>query len=91
LIEKIAAIIASYATPLLEGDENAWKRIAEQRRKESQNYALERDLRMARAEVEVAWRKKDYAVVVKALKPLRAALTATEVGKLELAEKQCGE
>ncbi len=88
LIEKMAAIMASYATPLLEGDNRAWERIAEQRRKESQNYALERDLRMARAEADVAWRKKDYASVVRALKPLRAALTATEIGKLEFAEKQ---
>lgn len=58
--------------------------------KEVKAYALERNLRKARADAETAWRKKDYLAVVKALKPLRAALTATEIGKLEFAEKQIG-
>ena len=31
---------------------------------------------------------EDYAAVVKALSPLRAALTTSEAGKLEYAEKQ---
>jgi hypothetical protein len=53
-------------------------------------YAHEVELRQARRKSEAAWRTKDYAAVVEALKPLRAALTATEVGKLEFAEKQCG-
>jgi len=53
------------------------------------NYAVEGTLRAARAKAETAWGRKDYLPVVKALSPLRAALRAVEVGKLEFAEKQC--
>jgi hypothetical protein len=90
LVAKVATIMASYGKQLLEGENEAWKKIVEQRQKDVRNYALENNLRAARAEVEVAWRKKDYASVVKAFTPLRAALTAAEVGKLEFAEKQIG-
>jgi hypothetical protein len=87
-VEKLAQVFRTYGGDFIEGNESSFGELAEQRRKEVQNYALERDLRAARAEAEGAWRKKDYAAVVKALKPLRAALTAAEVGKLEFAEKQ---
>lgn len=52
------------------------------------NLVLETELFQARRKSEAAWHEKDYVAVVKALKPLRAALTATEVRKLEFAEKQ---
>ena len=81
LTEKIATIMASYAKQLLEGENEAWNKIVEQRQKDVRDYALENNLRTARSEAEVAWRKKDYVSVVKAFKPLRAALTAAEVGK----------
>jgi len=90
-VEKLAQVFRTYGSDFIAGNEQSFAELAEQRRKEVQDYALERDLRMARAEAEAAWRKKDYAAVVTALRPLRAALTAAEVGKLEFAEKQCGE
>jgi len=90
LTQKIATILALHAKQLLEGENEAWKKIAEQRQKDIRDYALEKSLLTARYEAEVAWRKKDYASVVKAFKPLRAALTAAEVGKLEFAEEQSG-
>jgi hypothetical protein len=88
LIEKIATIMASYAKQLLEGENEAWKKIADQRQTDVKKYALENNLRAARTEVDVAWRSKDYACVVKAFEPLRAVLTAAEVGKLEFAQKE---
>lgn len=89
-VAQLAQMLRSHGTDFVTGNERSFSELAEQRRREVQNYALERDLRAARAEAEAAWRGKDYASVVKALKPLRAALTVTEVGKLEFAEKQCG-
>lgn len=76
------------AAGILKGDQ-LFSRLKLQREKLGRNYALETQLEQARKKSEAAWNKKDYAAVVKALSPLRAALTATEVGKLEFAEKQC--
>lgn len=71
-------------------DNQLFSRLKVQREELGKQYALETQLVQARRKAEAAWRAKDYAAVVKALKPLRAALTATEIGKLEFAEKQCG-
>jgi len=87
-VAQFAQMLRKYGESFVAGSEQSFAELAEQRRREVQTYALERDLRIARAEAETAWRKKDYPAVVKALKPLRAALTAAEVGKLEFAEKQ---
>jgi len=69
-------------------DDQLFSRLKLQKKELVKHYALETELFQARRAAEAAWHKKDYAAVVKALKPLRAALTATEVGKLEFAEKQ---
>jgi hypothetical protein len=87
-IEQLAQLLRAYGEDFIAGNEQSFAELAEQRRKEVETYALERDLRKARAEADNAWHRKDYLAVVKALKPLRAALTAAEVGKLEFAEKQ---
>lgn len=71
-------------------DNQLFSRLKVQREELGKKYALETQLVQARRKAEAAWHTKDYAAVVKALKPLRAALTATELGKLEFAEKQCG-
>lgn len=86
-VAQLAQVLRSYASDFLAGNENSFAELAEQRQKEIKAYAIERDLRMARAEAEKAWRNKDYSTVVRVLSPLRAGLTATEVGKLEFAEK----
>lgn len=71
-------------------DTQLFSRLKFQREVLSKNYALETQLEQARRKSEAAWRKKDYAAVIKALKPFSADLTVTEVGKLKFAEKQCG-
>ena len=87
-IEQLARILRAYGGDFIAGNGESFAKITEQRHRETKAYAFERDLRKARADADTAWHKKDYDSVVKALKPLRAALTATEVGKLEFAEKQ---
>jgi hypothetical protein len=87
-VAQLAQVLRSYGSDLLAGNENSFADLAEQRQKEIKAYAIERDLRIARAEAEKAWRSKDYRTVVRVLSPLRAGLTATEVGKLEFAENQ---
>lgn len=72
-------------------DKQLFKRLKLQREELARNYALQTQLEQARRKSEAAWRTKDYAAVVEALKPFRAALTATEVGKLEFSERQCCE
>jgi len=86
-LDKLAESLRRYGASLLQNDAAAFARLSRLRERECDQYALERDLREARAEADSAWRRKDYLAVVKALKPLRAALTAVEVGKLEFAEK----
>jgi hypothetical protein len=59
-----------------------------QREELSRNYAFKTQLQQARRISEAAWRKRNYADVVKALKPFRAALTPSEVRKLELGRRK---
>lgn len=85
---KLADLLRTYGKDFIAGNKKCFDELALHRMKETQTYALDRDLRMARAEAETAWHKKDYQTVVKVLKPFRDALTASEAGKLEFAEKQ---
>jgi hypothetical protein len=87
-LKKLAETLQQYGMSFLRNDPAAFMQLSQLRKRECNQYALERDLRTARVEAETGWHKKDYPAVVKALKPLRAALTATEVGKLDFAEKQ---
>ena len=87
-LNKLAKNLQQYGMSFLQNSPAAFVRISQLRERECEQYALDRDLRKARVEAETAWQKKDYPVVVKALKPFRAALTATEVEKLDFAQKQ---
>jgi hypothetical protein len=87
-VAQLAHLLQTYGGDIICGNDKSFVELAEHRQKEVKAYALERDLRMVRAKAEAAWSKKDYRAVVLALKPFRAALTATEVGKLEFAERQ---
>lgn len=90
-VAKLAELFQRCIAAGILNDKQLFARLKVQRGELARNYALETRLEQARRRSEAAWRAKDYAAVVAALKPLRAALTATEVGKLEFAEKQCGE
>jgi len=89
-LQTLAQALQSYGVDFLRNDASAFTRLAQLRGREGKEYALERGLRNARREADIAWRKKNYEAVVKSLKPFRAALTAAEVGKLEFAETKLG-
>jgi hypothetical protein len=86
-VEQLSNILRKYGKEFIEGDEKYFIELSKQRGREIENYALERNLRMARAKAETAWHNKDYATVVKILKPFGTVLSESEVKKLELAEK----
>ena len=88
-VQKLADALRTYGSDLLTGNSTSFAELANCCRKEARTYALRERLRAARPNPDAAWRRRDYATVVKALKPLRAALTAAEVGKLEYAESRC--
>ena len=87
---KFAETLLAYGDDLIEGNEVGFAALARQRRQDVEAYAVQLDLRAARADAELAWRRKDYAGVIKSLKPLRDELTAAEVKKLEYAERSLG-
>jgi hypothetical protein len=87
-VEQLAQMLRAYGGDFIAGKEQSFAELADQRRREVKAYAIQRDLRKARAEADTAWHRKGYPAVVKALRLLRAALTAAEVGKLEYAEQQ---
>jgi hypothetical protein len=87
-VEQLAKMLRTYGSDIILGNEEIFAELAEQRQREVKAFALEGKLRMARAQAERAWRNKDYATVVAVLAPLRSALTPSEIGKLEFAEKR---
>lgn len=88
-VQKLAEALRTHGGDFIARDSTSLAELADHRSKDARTHALELNLRAARADADAAWRKKDYWTVVKSLKPLRAALTAAEVGKLEYAESQC--
>ena len=88
-VEKLAEAFRTHGGDFIAGNSASFAELDDQRSKDARTHALGHNVRAARADASAAWRRKDYASVVKSLKPLRAALTAAEVGKLEYAESQC--
>lgn len=87
-VQQLARALRTYGEDFIVGNEKSFVELSKQREAECKAYALESDLRRARAKAEAAWKKADYATVVSALNSLRGALIATEIAKLEFAEKQ---
>ena len=87
-LKRLAMVLQTYCTAFLKNNVIAFAQLAQLRERECKEYALERNLRAARAKVEIAWRSKNFEAVVSAFEPLRAALTAAEIGKLEFSKKQ---
>ncbi|HEV2691659.1 MAG TPA: hypothetical protein VG347_02065 [Verrucomicrobiae bacterium] len=87
-LKKIAEALVKYGNDFIAGNMASFMMAMEQRKQDVQIYSVERALRIARVEVEAAWRVKDYATIVKFFKPLLSKLTLSEVAKLEYAEKQ---
>lgn len=87
-LEKVAKALKAYGKDLLLGNVDGFTELVRQRRRESEVYALERELRQARAVAQAAWDAGDYAGVVSVLGRLRNALTPDDAEKLNLAEER---
>jgi hypothetical protein len=68
-------------------DPGLFERLRKDRESWVRDYAQKVNLTQKRRELEEAWRAKDYVRVVTLLRPLRDALTPSELKKLEYAEK----
>jgi hypothetical protein len=84
-IEKLEAslnylegLTARYAMEFLDNNESAYLKLADLRERESIAYAVDRDLRSARARAEIAWKKKNFADFIDAFQPMRSYLSPSE-------------
>lgn len=86
-VRQLAALFRRYVDAGLLDDPKLFERLVVGREAWKQGFAREVNLTQVRRKLEVAWHAKDYVKVVELLKPLRDALTPTELQKLDYAEK----
>jgi len=87
-VAKLSSLLSAYAVELLQHNKFTFKRLSDLRKKECDQYELEVNLAHIRREVQIAWKNKDYAKVVKLYKPVESAISDAEKKKLAFAEKQ---
>ena len=85
-VEELSLMLQTYAFDFIAGRSDSFAELGREREREVRVYALERDLRLARADAEEAWRAKDYPGVVRALSARRGTLTRSEIRRLQFAE-----
>ena len=84
---RLAAMTLKYASDFLMGSEFSFSQVAILRKRESDDYALERNLRAARAGSEEAWTRRDYQGVVRSLEPLEQHLSPSEKKRLDYSRR----
>jgi hypothetical protein len=82
-LTRLAALTLQHASDFLMGSDFSFAQVARLRQKEGDAYALEGNLRSARARSEEAWSKRDYRAVVKSLEPLEQYLSPAEKKRLD--------
>ena len=88
-LRRLGDLAMRYA-PIAFGASDAWfQQLAELRRKENWNYAVNSDLIVAKKKAGAAWERKDFAGVVAAFGPVRFYLSLSERKKLEYAIRKC--
>jgi hypothetical protein len=87
-VPELARLVMDYATPAVIGDHDFFKQLSELRTQRSQHYLKQIKLNRVRAEVETAWRQKNYRRVIELYDSMKDDLTPTEAKKLEYATKQ---
>lgn len=87
-LSLLADLALRHADDFLGGSDLSFAQVAKLREKESIAYAIQRDLRSARARAEVAWGAKNYAAVVAALEPVKSHLLPSEVKRLEYSQSK---
>jgi hypothetical protein len=86
-VRRLSALLRAYAEAGILDDPGLFERLRKDRESWVRDYAQKVNLTQKRRELEEAWRAKDYVRVVTLLRPLRDALTPSELKKLEYAEK----
>jgi hypothetical protein len=89
-VQGLAMLFRRYVDAGVLDGSGLFERLRKGRKTWSREYAKEVNLTHARQKLGVAWHAKDYTQVVELLRPLRDALTPTELHKLEYAEKHAG-
>jgi hypothetical protein len=87
-LQLLAELSLRYGDDFLNNSAFSFAQVARLREKESIAYAIQRDLRSARARAEVAWRDKNYAGVIAALEPVKDHLSPADVKCLEYLNKK---
>jgi hypothetical protein len=85
---RLAALTSQHAPDFLMGSDFSFAQVAKLRERESDAYALERNLRVARAKSETAWSGRDYRAVIAALEPMALHLSPAEKKRLDYSRKQ---
>jgi len=88
LLQTMAALLATYCVPLLRGDYRAWSKLVSQREADATHYATENLVRLALNGAAEAWRVKNFARIIEILGPVRPLLGASDLAKLEYAERK---
>ena len=89
-VRRLAALFRRYIDAGILDDAGFFERLRESHKAAVHDYWKKGELTHARRELDAAWHAKNYAKVVELLRPLRDALTPTELHKLEYAEKHVG-
>jgi hypothetical protein len=87
ILAMISEIMTGHASKLLDGNDDDWNRIIEQRRSNCFAYAAATSLIQAKRIVDVAWASHDYKKVVSVLEGFEEKLGKAEVAKLAYARR----
>lgn len=88
MLARLVELTVRYASDFLMGNDSSFAQVEKLRSKESSDFELDSKLRHARSIVDVAWKEKDYGVIVKVQEPLESHLTPAEKKRLEYSRKQ---
>ena len=87
-LKTLADLTLNYADDFLRGRVSSFVQVPDLREKESLDYAIQRDLRTARAKAVKAWNTKDYAGVIAAYEPVKSHLEPSEVKRLQYSQSK---
>jgi len=87
-LEHLATSLKEYCGALLKSDEEAWKKLEQQREIECATFNEERELRYAREDASQAWDAGDFQLVVQLLSPFESLLNKAEQMRLSFARKK---
>ena len=90
LVPELAAVVQRYGARALHGDAACFTSLQESRTQSFEQYMTDSRLTQARKGVADAWRKGDFAEVIRLFEPLSENLTPAESKKLEMAKKRLG-